>query len=68
MRIRGRWKERPKPAVEGKPAGEKPRPAAADKARIEELEKFSRLTTGREQCIIEFKRQVKELEEKLKAK
>ena len=42
--------------------------AAADRARLEELEKFAKLTTGREQRIIELKQRVKELEEKLKAK
>lgn len=43
-----RWKReaRGRPAEE-RPAEEKPRPAAADKVRIEELEKFAKLTTGR---------------------
>ncbi len=41
--------------------------AADDKALIEKMEKFARLTNGREMRITELKRRVKELEKKLNA-
>lgn len=55
-----------KDITELKRAEEERLKAAADKQRIEELEKFAKVAVGRELKMVELKQRIKELESKLK--
>jgi len=52
--------------TERKRAEEEKLKAAADRQRIEELEKFAKIAVGRELRMVELKERIKELESKLK--